>query len=123
VGDRAVGNRVRAKIVKNKVAPPFRQAEFDILFEEGISRVGGVLDVGESLGLIQRQGSWLSVDDTKLGQGRESARLFLKDNPQLMRQLEERIRAQAGPPGRDQRPAADHVPVLSQGRETVEAAG
>ena len=96
VGDRAVGNRVRAKIVKNKVAPPFRQAEFDILFDEGISRAGSVLDVGEALGVIQRQGSWLASGDTKLGQGRESARMFLRENPQLMRQLEQQIRKRAG---------------------------
>jgi recombination protein RecA len=97
VGDRAVGNRVRAKVVKNKVAAPFRQAEFDILFDEGISKAGSVLDVGESVGVIQRQGSWLSVGETKLGQGREAARHFLKENPKLMRELEEQIRRQAGP--------------------------
>ena len=96
IGDRAVGNRVRAKVVKNKVAPPFRQAEFDILFDEGISKAGGILDVGESTGVIQRQGSWLSFEDTKLGQGRESARLFLRENPKLMQELEARIRGQAG---------------------------
>jgi recombination protein RecA len=95
VGERAVGNRVRAKIVKNKVAAPFRQAEFDILFEEGISKAGSILDVGESVGIIQRQGSWLSSGDTKLGQGRESARMFLKENPKLMRQLEDQIRQRA----------------------------
>ncbi|MBI3088425.1 MAG: recombinase RecA [Candidatus Omnitrophica bacterium] len=100
-GDRAVGNRVRAKIVKNKVAPPFRQAEFDILFDEGISKAGSLLDVGESLGVVQRQGSWLSYEDTKLGQGRESARLFLKENPNLMQELEARIRGHAGSPPAD----------------------
>ncbi|MBI2885300.1 MAG: recombinase RecA [Candidatus Omnitrophica bacterium] len=94
VGDRAVGNRVRAKVVKNKVAPPFRQAEFDILFDEGISKAGSLLDVGESVGVIQRQGSWLSAGDTKLGQGRESARMFLRENPKLMQDLENRIRQQ-----------------------------
>jgi len=94
VGDRAVGNRVRAKVVKNKVAPPFRQAEFDIFFDEGISKAGSLLDVGESVGVIQRQGSWLSWGETKLGQGREAARLFLKENPKLMQQLEEQIRHQ-----------------------------
>ena len=96
IGDRAVGNRVRAKVVKNKVAAPFRQAEFDILFDEGISKAGSVLDVGESAGVIQRQGTWLSFNETKLGQGRESARLFLKENPKLMHDLEARIRGQAG---------------------------
>ena len=95
VGDRAVGNRVRAKVVKNKVAPPFRQAEFDILFDEGISKAGSLLDVGESVGVIQRQGSWLAAGETKLGQGREAARLFLRENPKFMRQLEEQIRRQA----------------------------
>ena len=95
VGERVVGNRVRAKIVKNKVAAPFRQAEFDILFDEGISKAGSLLDVGESVGLIQRQGSWLSAGETKLGQGRESARMFLKENPKFMRQLEEQIRQRA----------------------------
>ena len=92
IGERTVGNRVRAKIVKNKVAPPFRQAEFDLLFDEGISKAGSLLDLGEVTGVIQRQGSWLSAGDTKLGQGREGARLFLKENPKLMRQLEEQIR-------------------------------
>ncbi len=95
VGDRAIGNRVRAKVVKNKVAAPFRQAEFDILFDEGISKAGSLLDVGESLGLIQRQGSWLSYGDTKLGQGRESARMFLKENPKLTQELEAQLRQRA----------------------------
>ena len=95
VGERAVGNRVRAKIVKNKVAAPFRQAEFDILFDEGISKAGSLLDVGETVGVIQRQGSWLSSSETKLGQGREAARMFLRENPKLMKQLEEQIRHQA----------------------------
>jgi recombination protein RecA len=93
IGDRIVGNRVRAKVVKNKVAPPFRQAEFDILFDEGISRAGSVLDVGESMGVIERQGSWLSVGGTKLGQGREAARMFLRENPKMMRDLDQRLRA------------------------------
>jgi len=93
-GERAIGNRVRAKIVKNKVAPPFRQAEFDIFFDEGISRATSVLDMGEAAGLIQRQGSWLSYGENKLGQGRESARMFLKENPKLLQELDERIRKQ-----------------------------
>jgi len=99
VGDRAVGNHVRAKIVKNKVAPPFRQAEFDILFDEGISKAGSLLDVGESVGIIQRQGSWLAAGETKLGQGREAARHFLKENPKLMQQLEAQTRQRAAQEG------------------------
>jgi len=117
VGERAVGNRVRAKIVKNKVAPPFRQAEFDILFDEGISKAGSLLDVGESVGVVQRQGSWLSAGETKLGQGRESARSFLKENPQLMRRLEEQIRERERqqPAAKDEkdRPAAQAVAQAS----------
>ena len=95
VGDRAIGNRVRAKIVKNKVAAPFRQAEFDILFDEGISKSGSILDMGESLGVISRQGSWLGWGETRLGQGREAARAFLKENPKMMKQLEDQIRQKA----------------------------
>ena len=113
-GERIVGNRVRAKVVKNKVAPPFRQAEFDILFDEGISKAGSLLDVGESVGVIQRQGSWLSAGDTKLGQGRESARLFLKENPKLMQQLEEQIRqraAQGAVPAKSDKDAEAEEPV------------
>ncbi len=95
IGDRAVGNRVRAKIVKNKVAAPFKQAEFDILFEEGISKAGSLLEVGELVGVVIRQGSWLSYGEIKLGQGREGARHFLKENPKLMKQIEEQVREQA----------------------------
>ncbi len=104
VGDRIIGNRVRVKVVKNKVAPPFRQAEFDILFDEGISRINSILDMGEQVGVIQRQGSWLAAGEVKLGQGRESARLYLKENPKLLRQLEEQIRHRIthGGPGGEQ---------------------
>ena len=114
VGDRAVGNRVRAKVVKNKVAAPFRQAEFDILFDEGISKAGSLLDVGETVGVIQRQGSWLAAGDTKLGQGREAARHFLKENPKLMRDLEAQIRQRAAqPPAKDKEKALDATTVAS----------
>jgi len=98
-GDRAVGNRVRAKVVKNKVAAPFRQAEFDILFAEGISKAGSILDLGEQLGVVQRQGSWLSYGETRLGQGKEAGRLFLRENPKLMRQIEEEIRQRSAQEG------------------------
>jgi len=122
VGDRAVGSRIRAKILKNKVAPPFRQAEFDILYDEGISKAGSLLDVGESLGLIQRQGSWLSVDDTKLGQGRESARLFLKENPNLVQQLEQRIRSAARTQSAKPAPACAAPGTIASGAAGREAA-
>lgn len=91
-GDQILGNRVRAKVVKNKVAPPFRQAEFDILFAEGISKEGGLLDAGETAELVKRSGSWMSYGDIRLGQGREAARQTLKDDPKLLKELESKIR-------------------------------
>ncbi|MFA7686333.1 MAG: recombinase RecA [Moheibacter sp.] len=91
-GDEASGNHVRVKVVKNKVAPPFRQAEFDIMFGEGISKVGEILDVGVEKGIVQKSGSWYSYSDTKLGQGRDAVKDLLKDNPELAEELEEKIK-------------------------------
>ncbi|MDD3459430.1 MAG: recombinase RecA [Weeksellaceae bacterium] len=91
-GDEATGNRVRVKVVKNKVAPPFRQAEFDIMFGEGISKVGEILDIGVEKGIVQKSGSWYSYGDTKLGQGRDAVKELLKDNPELSEELEEKIK-------------------------------
>jgi recombination protein RecA len=96
-GNDAVGNRVKAKVVKNKVAPPFRTAEFDIMFASGISREGNILDIGVENGLLTKAGAFFSYGDIRLGQGRESAKQFLKDNPELAKEIEERIRASAGP--------------------------
>lgn len=92
-GEEIVGNRVRANVVKNKVAPPFRKSEFDIMYDEGISRTGGILDMAESMGIIQKAGSWLAYGDEKIGQGRENARLYLKQNPKLATQIEKEIRS------------------------------
>jgi recombination protein RecA len=92
-GEEAVGNRVKVKVVKNKVAPPFRQAEFDIVFGEGISKMGEIIDMGVELGVIQKSGSWFSYDTTKLGQGREAVKQLLLDNPELAAELEKKIRA------------------------------
>ena len=92
-GDVAVGNHVRVKVVKNKVAPPFRQAEFDIMYDEGISSTYDLLDVGTARGVIQKQGTWLAYGEVKLGQGRDNARAFLKENPQLTAELEAKLRA------------------------------
>lgn len=92
-GDEAIGNRVKVKVVKNKVAPPFRQAEFDIIYGEGISKKGEVIDMGVEMGIIQKSGSWFSYDTTKLGQGRDSVKQLLEDNPDLAIELEEKIRA------------------------------
>ncbi len=94
-GDETVGSQIRARVVKNKVAPPFRVAEFDIMFAHGISQEGNLLDLGVTLGLINKSGSFLSYGDTRLGQGRENARQFLTQNPELARELEQKIRASA----------------------------
>jgi recombination protein RecA len=90
-GDEAVGNRVRASVVKNKVAPPFRKAEFDIMFDEGISKSGSVLDMGETLGVLKKSGAWLLYGEEKLGQGKENARIYLKDNPRVLEKIEKDI--------------------------------
>jgi len=95
-GTNAVGNRTRAKIVKNKMAPPFKQAEFDIIYGEGISREGGLIDVGVENGLVKKSGAWFTYDGDQLGQGKEKARNFLKDNPDLADEIERRIREKLG---------------------------
>ena len=93
--DGAVGNRTKAKIVKNKLAPPFKQAEFDIVFGEGISQEGCIIDLGVQFGIIGKSGAWFSYNGEKVAQGKEKMRLFLKDNPELMKEMEEKIRAAA----------------------------
>jgi len=94
-GDKAIGNRVRAKIVKNKVAPPFRQSMFDIMFDHGISREADIIDLGVELGLIKKAGSFFSWNDTRLGQGRENAKQFLYQNPELAQEIEQQVKASA----------------------------
>jgi recombination protein RecA len=91
-GDEAVGNRVKVKVVKNKVAPPFRAAEFDIVFGEGISKMGEIVDMGVELGIIQKSGSWFSYGTDKLGQGRDTVKQLLHDNPELAAEVEGKIR-------------------------------
>src|SRR5215218_4261555 len=90
-GQDSVGSRVRVKVVKNKVAPPFRQAEFDIMYNEGISVAGSVLDVGVDLGIVRKSGAWFYPDEDRLGQGRENAKEFLKHNPEMMDEIRQRI--------------------------------
>ena len=90
-----IGNRTRAKIVKNKVAPPFREAEFDILYGEGISKWGEMVDLAAKLDIIQKSGSWFSMGETRIGQGRDAAKQFLKDNPDIAADVEEQVRANA----------------------------
>ncbi|MBR3078964.1 MAG: recombinase RecA [Prevotella sp.] len=90
-GDNVIGNLVRVKVVKNKVAPPFRKAEFEITFGEGISKIGEIVDLGTELNIIKKSGSWFSYGDTKLGQGRDAVKQLLKDNPELCDELEDKI--------------------------------
>ncbi len=96
VGQEVVGNRVRARIVKNKVAAPFKVAEFDIMYNEGISRVGGILDLGVETGLIEKRGSFYSYKEDRLGQGRENTKDFLREHPDMAEELDHRIRVHAG---------------------------
>ena len=91
-GDEAIGNRVKVKVVKNKVAPPFRSAEFDIVFGEGISKTGEILDMGVELGIVNKSGSWFSYNNDKLGQGRDTVKQLLHDNPELANEIETKIR-------------------------------
>ncbi len=92
-GDEAIGNRVKVKVVKNKVAPPFRATEFDIIYGEGISKIGEIIDMGVELGIVNKSGSWFSYDTNKLGQGREAVKSLLTDNPELANEIEGKIRA------------------------------
>lgn len=94
VSGEAVGTRVKVKVAKNKVGPPFKNAEFDIMFSQGISRSGGLLDVATDLGLVTKTGTWFTYDETRLGQGRENAKAFLENNPELLVDLENKIRGQ-----------------------------
>ncbi|WP_340108683.1 recombinase RecA [Pikeienuella sp. HZG-20] len=94
--DEVVGNATRVKVVKNKVAPPFRQAEFDIMYGEGISKVGELIDLGVKAGVVEKSGSWFSYGDERIGQGRENAKQFMRDNPDIAQAIEGRIRAAHG---------------------------
>ncbi len=95
-GTDAVGNRTRVKIVKNKMAPPFKQAEFDILYGVGISREGGLIDMGVEHGFVRKSGAWYTYEGDQLGQGKENARAFLRDNPDLADELEKKIKEKLG---------------------------
>jgi recombination protein RecA len=95
-GSDVVGNRTRVKVVKNKVAPPFKQAEFDIIYGQGISREGSLLDLGVEQGFVRKAGAWFTYESDQLGQGRENARNFLRDNPDLANELEKKIKEKMG---------------------------
>ena len=102
--DEVVGNQTRVKVVKNKVAPPFKQVEFDIMYGEGISKTGELLDLGVNLGIVQKSGAWFSYGDERIGQGRENSRQFLKDNPHIAYDIEDKIRAAHGLDFDDEKP-------------------
>ena len=106
-----IGNRTRAKIVKNKVAPPFREAEFDIMFGEGISKIGEILDLGVKLGVVQKSGAWFNYGEMRLGQGRDNAKQFLKDNPEIANDIEGQIRANADKLYATRRPVSKPAPA------------
>jgi recombination protein RecA len=91
-----VGNQTRVKVVKNKLAPPFKQVEFDIMYGQGISKTGELIDLGVKAGIVEKSGAWFSYDSKRLGQGRENAKLFLKDNPDIADQVEKAIRENSG---------------------------
>jgi recombination protein RecA len=92
-GEDATGTRAKVKIIKNKMAPPFRKAEFDIMYGEGISKIGEIIDLGVEYEIVKKSGSWFSYGDTKLGQGRDAVKQLLSDNPELAEELEGKIRA------------------------------
>jgi recombination protein RecA len=94
--DTVVGNQTRVKVVKNKLAPPFRQVEFDIMYGEGISKVGELLDLGAKAGVVEKSGAWFSYDSQRIGQGRENAKVFLRENPAIADAIEQKVREQSG---------------------------
>ena len=94
--EEVVGNQTRVKVVKNKVAPPFKQVEFDIMYGEGISKMGELVDLGVKAGVVEKSGAWFSYDSQRLGQGRENAKAFLKENPDLAAKIEQAIRENSG---------------------------
>jgi recombination protein RecA len=112
-GSEAVGNRTRVKVVKNKVSPPFKQAEFDILYGQGISREGGLIDMGVEQGFIRKSGAWYTYEGDQLGQGKENARAFMRDNPDLADEVEKKIKEKLGVGPRIDRPAdgEDAIPA------------
>ncbi|MDR3492835.1 MAG: recombinase RecA [Gammaproteobacteria bacterium] len=118
-GDEIVGSETRVKVVKNKVAPPFKQAEFEILYNEGISREGEIIDLGVSQGLIDKSGSWFSCQGQKIGQGKDNARLYLKEHPELANELDAKIRAALLKPA--SKMAADAAALLVDAEEEVTA--
>ncbi len=127
-GDRVIGSRTRAKVVKNKVAAPFREAEFDILYGEGVSREGDLIDLGVEKGILEKSGTWISFGGERLGQGRENARLFLKEHADVREKIEKELRKKLGIPqpgsaNGNQAPAAQAEKPAAQAAAAAAAAG
>ena len=122
-GDTPIGNRTKVSVVKNKMAPPFRKCEFDILFNVGINRLGELLDLGVDHGILRRSGTWVSYGETRLGQGRERSREFLKENPQIATEIEEKILDKLVPNRAKSAPAADAGEKTAENRAAEKAAG
>lgn len=120
-GGEVIGNRTRVKVVKNKIAPPFKEAEFDIMFGEGISTVGDILDLSAEIGVIQKSGAWYSYEGNKIGQGRENAKNFLKENPDIKDEVEEKVRAHYALDGANEEAKVEETKVEDTiAEETVE---
>jgi recombination protein RecA len=116
-GEQTVGSRTRVRVVKNKVAPPFREAEFDIMYGIGINKAGEIIDLGSELGVIEKSGSWYSYGGDRIGQGRDNACEFLRENPRMMAELEQKVRVALGLPG-----AAPALTVVEGGSAVAEKA-
>ena len=127
-GDDAIGNETKVKVVKNKVSPPFKQAEFDILFGEGISRHGEIIDMGVANGIMEKSGAWYAYNGEKIGQGRDNAREFLRENPALSLEIENKVRTALGipllpvPVGEAPAPAAEPAAKTPRASKKSEAA-
>ncbi len=120
-GGEVVGNRTRIKVVKNKIAPPFREAEFDIMFGEGISREGDVLDLAANVGIINKSGAWYAYKDAKIGQGRENAKLYLKENPEIFEEVERKVREKYSLDSMAEAEETDKKSSKGQKKEKVES--
>lgn len=117
-GSEIIGNRTRVKVVKNKVAPPFKECEFDIMYGEGISRTGEVLDLAVDFGIVKKGGAWFSYEETKLGQGRDNAKIYFKEHPELMQEIEEKIKAKLAE--EDAKAAAERTEGKSKKKNKLE---
>ncbi len=122
-GDQVLGNRIRVKVVKNKMAPPFRQAEFDISFNEGISTVGELIDLGVDHGILEKSGAWYSIGNERLGQGKEAVKLYLKTHPEAFKKIEQEIRSKIRPASLPPEPAASAPPSSRKGKEATASSG